>query len=174
MTVHKVVHKLIVLDTSYLLELFQIPAHSDPTRFPTVSADFKRAINSNYDMYLPLPVLFELGNHIAQIDDGHARREKANILNASIGSWLGNASPISITPLLSETQSIEELKQALSKIAADFPANAMQRIGLVDTVVSMEASRLRSRHTDTSIKKYLVHIWTFDEALKAQEPDAEL
>lgn len=57
----------LVIDTSYLLELFAVPGNTQLQAAKAVQAKFAQAFNSNAQLFVPLPVLFELakGERIA-------------------------------------------------------------------------------------------------------------
>jgi hypothetical protein len=169
--------RLVVLDTSYLLEFFQVPGESQAQAYAPVEARIKEALENKDQMFLPLPVLFELGNHITDIKNFELRKTLAKKLFDLVKSSIENEVPFTITPLVGEIESIQELLTALQKVGEEFQqlqANA-KRLGLTDTVVVMEAQRLKSKFEPQSskLKKYLVHIWTRHQEIKAREPDQE-
>ena len=62
-----------VVDTNYLLELFSVPKSSSETAIIEVKKRFKNAAENGALFMVPLPCIFELGNHIADVDDGNIR-----------------------------------------------------------------------------------------------------
>ena len=166
---------LVVVDTSYLLELFAVPGCSTDAGHEKVKALFSRATAGNNEvLFVPVPVLFELANHIADVKDGTVRRNLANLFREIVEESLSANGLFTITPLLGDTSSIQELLKALVQITEQFQINAASQLGLTDNVIIMEAKRLREKYANSSVKSYKVHIWTLHMELKAHEPDTEV
>lgn len=155
---------LFVIDTSYLDELFGCGRKSNPVASVAVKDRFKQANKSGGRFFVPLPCLFELGDHIADVAHDELRKKLADKLLDTVKSSLSGGKPWTITP----TGPPEDvLLKLLERFA---PAAAKQKIGLVDTFTWQESIRLKealSRH------KACVHIWTNDRNLKGKEPDKE-
>lgn len=118
-------------------------------------------------------MIFELANHIADVKDAHLRKRLANKLASTISSSLEDAEPWTITPP-GNPDSIRELIEALGHGASRFAEEfSLQKLGLTDTVVIMEAERLREKNPSSQLKSYYVHIWTMHRELKSREPDAQ-
>lgn len=165
--------RLYVLDTSYLLEFFEVNADSTPDGVQEIKKRFSDCVNNNHRMFVPLPVLFELANHIADVKNGESRNKLANKLKVAISSSLSDAIPWTIT-LLGEPKLIEELTKSLDTMTNRFADEFVtQKLGLTDTVIIAEAERLKEKNVSSSLKKYCVHIWTRHKTLKAYEPDPE-
>lgn len=162
-----------VVDTGYLVEIFRVDKLYTEESYQRIKAKFSEAIERGDRLYVPLPVLFEVANHIAGVANGTRRRELVNKFLADVSSSVKDTQPWTITPP-GDPQSIEELMGALgysvNRFADEF---SEQRIGLTDTIVIMEAERLKLAHSSSKLKQYLVHIWTRDEGVKAREPDTE-
>lgn len=165
--------RLIVVDTSYLLELFRVPRCSDPDAFASVFSKFEQADGVNAQLFVPLPVLFELGNHIADVKDGGPRYRLVGELVGAVGVWLSGESAFTIVSSMDDARTVEDFCCALKGLTDRFAELAPYRHGLTNTAVAQEAARLKDRHPSGSVKKVLVHIWTRDRRLKALEPDAE-
>jgi hypothetical protein len=67
----------IVVDTSYLVELFEVPGHFKESFANEIKARFNIAMKQGNRLFIPIPVLFELANHITHVVDGQQRRELA-------------------------------------------------------------------------------------------------
>ena len=63
-----------ILDTSWLLELYKVPGDSDPQRFEGVREEAEAVVAAQGRMYVTVPVLLEVGNHIVHVRNGHHRR----------------------------------------------------------------------------------------------------
>ncbi len=153
---------VLVIDTSYLLELYQVPGCFDKTAHAVIKARFKMAIEQKSERYVPFPVILEMANHIAHGRDGVARKKLAKLFVDHILQSFDKGQPFVITPALDE----ESLKRLLQQFAAEF---AHKRVGLTDTSIISEANRLKQKYGDA----YTVHIWTKDRGLKSYEPDHE-
>jgi len=155
---------LYVIDTSYLVELFGCGRISNKVVSDAVRVRFKEANNAGGRFFVPLPCLFELGDHIADVRHDGLRKTLADQLVATVNSCLTTNKPWTITP----TGLPEEVLPKLFERFA--PAAAKQKIGLVDIFTWSESLRLKA-----ALSKYKarVHIWTNDRSLKEKEPDKE-
>ncbi len=154
-----------VIDTSYLVELFGCGRFSDKTASRTIRDRFAAANKAGGRFFVPLPCLFELGDHIADVKHDGLRRELAGKLLNTVQDCLKTKTPWTITP----TGPPEDILPSL--LDRFVPLAVNQKIGLVDSFTLNEALRLKQ-----SLRKYKarIHIWTNDQALKRHEPDAEL
>ena len=153
-----------VIDTSYLVELFGCGRFSNKTASDIVRKRFKEADRAGGRFFVPLPCLFELGDHIADVKHEELRQKLADNLLKTVLDSLKTSDPWTITP----TGPPEEILPPL--LARFVPLATRQGIGLVDTFTMLEAFRLKEKHKEL---KSRVHIWTNDRALKRQEPDPE-
>jgi mannosyltransferase OCH1-like enzyme len=151
--------RIFLIDTSYLLELFGIPGHSTPEVTFKIEQRYNQALKDRNRLVVPLPCIFELGNHIAQVRNGYYRREIANILLNMIKTSVRTDKPWTITP----ATGVEFLPELFEGFTHNY---VVQSIGLVDTFIIQEAKYLKNPYNQ-------VHIWTKDQALKAYEPDVE-
>ena len=152
-----------VIDTSYLLELFKVPNYSNTSSITEIKNRFENEFESKSRFYVPLPCIFELGNHIADVNSCSVRKKLADSFYKTIKSCVEDSMPWIITP----SASIEELPQLCRKFSEEF---VIQRVGLTDTAVINEANRLKEKYSSFN---YTVHIWAKDSSLKAHEPDTE-
>lgn len=145
---------LIVVDTSYWLELFKVPKHFSECNHDNVKKKFQWATEQKASFYWPLPCLYEFCNHVAQVENGHKRIELAQKLSEKVKG-------ITVTPACS----IEQLPTFLEDFANN---HVKETLGCVDAFVIHEAQRLKKNHPNSP-----VYIWTLDFALKSHEPDTE-
>jgi hypothetical protein len=153
---------IIVLNTSYLLELFAVPGHSTEHGKPAVRARFADATDRGDMLFVPAPCLFELGNHIANVSTGSLRKTLAEALLEAVERSLEGGGPWVIIPAVPR----EVLPELCRLFKGEFVS---QGIGITDTSVIYEARRLKKNYRETS----RVHIWTKDRRLKSYEPDKE-
>ncbi|WP_437682631.1 hypothetical protein [Sorangium sp. So ce131] len=153
---------VLVIDTSYLLELYQVPSYSSPEAHKEVKARFAKAIEARSLLVVPFPSIFEVANHIVDGRDEGSRVGLAQRFVADIEQSFTKGVPFLITPALDEAN----LRMLLQRFAGEFAA---QRVGLTDTSIVEEAQRLKQKYGN----QRKVHIWTKDHRLKAREPDVE-
>lgn len=97
----------------------------------------------------------------------------ADELRQAVAMSVESETPWTVTPP-GNAATIAELMVALEEGTGRFAAEfSHHRLGLTDTVVIMEAERLRKKHKSTRLKPYLVHIWTRHQVMKSYEPDVE-
>ena len=62
-----------LIDTSYLLELYAVPGHSTQKAVDEIRSRFTDAARQDARLYVTVPSIYELANHIAHISDGNVR-----------------------------------------------------------------------------------------------------
>jgi predicted nucleic acid-binding protein len=153
----------IVIDTGYLLELFRVPKRFNESDAKEIKRRFSDAETQHHNLYIPVPVLFELANHIAHVDNGYERLELANKFSKTVQQGIDPKETfINIIPC-EAFATASELSNSLESFSNKF---VQQGLGLTDSAVILEAENLKKPHNR-------VHIWTTDEPLKPYEPDAE-
>lgn len=153
-----------VIDTSYLLELFGCGRDSTKQTSKEVRKRFKEANKAGGRFFVPLPCLFELGDHIADVGHDELRRQLVEKLVSTVKSSLAKKQPWTITPTGTPDNVLPKLLERFALAATK------QQIGLVDVFTWDEAVRLKTKLADFKAR---VHIWTNDRSLKGKEPDAE-
>ena len=165
--------KMYVVDTSYLLELYRVDGCSQEEAHANVLQKFRENISTG-QFFVPISVLFEMANHIADIHDAKRRRDLATKLRADIGRSISEQSPWVVTHA-TDAQSLDDLLIALNESVVRFAEEfSTEKLGLTDTTVILEAERLRKKYVSDSLKNYQIHIWTRHRELKAREPDTEI
>lgn len=167
--------RIYVVDTSYLLELLRVPQNYQEESHVIIKAKISEAIDKGDRLYVPFPVVFELANHIADVKDSSRRKVLADKFREFVSQSLESqtSSMWTITPP-ANAQTIAELMTALDESTGRFVSEfSSQKLDLTDTVIIMEAERLRKKHKSTKLKPYLVHIWTRHKPIKSREPDPE-
>ena len=153
-----------VIDTSYLLELYAVPGHSTQEAVKKIKSRFKDAVKQGARLFVTVPSIYELANHIAGVSNGNARWPLAKKLQDDILCSINEGGPWTIIPS-------QELS-ALKKLIVSFADNHVREgIGLSDSILIDEADRLK--RTTYRESDWRVHIWTKDKKLKAREPDKE-
>jgi rRNA-processing protein FCF1 len=156
-----------VLDTSYLLEIYQVPGHSDEASIHAIRQKLRQAIEADARLYVPYPVIFELANHIAHVADGGRRISLARKLADDIRNSAQEGNPWIIVPAPDQSVLLElsGLLEWMDEFESDYAA---QGLGLSDLAVTKQADALSRRYPE-----FAVHIWTKDNSLKAREPQKE-
>lgn len=158
-----------VIDTGYLDELFRVDGRFEEEATQRIKAKFNAATEAAAHFVVPVPVIFEFANHIAQVAHAENRRKLSGYLKDAIQRSLSDGIPWHITPCDNNIL-FERLSDALIKSTTVFVEQfALQQIGLTDTLVSLAATSYKQKHPSKR-----VHIWTRDAALKPFEPDREI
>lgn len=157
----------IVVDTSYWVELFKVPGHCKEENYQEIKQRFDVVLKGTARLYLSIPVLFELANHIAHVSNGAQRRELTKKFSITVKKGTDIEDP-SFNMLPYKAFSLaDELVPNLLALVDHFESElSPQGLGFTDSSIILEAKSLK-----TEINK--VHIWTLDKALKAREPDTE-
>ena len=152
-----------VIDTSYLLELFAVPGCSTKEAVDEIRSRFADAVKRSARLYLTVPSIYELANHISHVPNGNVRLSLAKRLRDDVLSSLEEGVPWTIVP--------SQQLSAFKKLVVSFVDNHIfGDIDLSDSTLIDEARRLK----DTTYRSpWRVHIWTKDKRLKAREPDSE-
>lgn len=153
-----------VIDTSYLCELFAVPRYSTEEAISEVRRRFTVAAEVGARLYVSLPTIFELAGHIADIPEGRRRSELSVELRDAVVTSVREGQPWMLMPAINE-DAVEGLIDGFVQYSPE------KGISLVDTILIDEANCLRK--TKYRGKEWQVHIWTKDQRLKAEEPDAE-
>jgi len=161
----------VVVDTGYLLELFRVPLLHTAEGHQRVVEKFEELIAAGGRIYVPVPVIFEFANHVAQVADGNARQALANNLRASVTTSIEKQSPWIIIPSMGE-RILLDLADTLALCNAFAVEFAVQAISLTDTSVISVARHITAA-ANQRVPPAPVHIWTRDAQLKAHEPSAE-
>ena len=156
--------RVYVIDTSYLLEIFAVPGHSTKETREKIKIRIAAAAQSGARLYVTVPSIYELANHISHVSDGNVRQSLAEQVRDTVLSSLDLGTPWTIIP----SQQLTTFKNLIVSFVDD---HVIQRIGLSDSTLIDEARRLK----DTTYRGpgWRVHIWTKDKTLKAREPDNE-
>lgn len=144
-----------IVDTSILDDLLNVPGWAGD--HPASVAGFDERQKAREAFLLPLAVLMETGNHVAQVPNGGARRAAAQRFAEFARAALEGRSPFVATPL----PTVGELNAWLD----DFPDHAMRGVGLADrsqiALWEMQRDLLRGQRR--------VYIWTRDEHLASYD-----
>jgi hypothetical protein len=170
--------RIIVIDTSYLLDLYGIPGSSKSNKVDQEAQDeitqrLEDAIHNKDLLFVPFPCIFEVGNHIAKAYQKD-QRKLADMFSTLIESSVKEGVPWVITPTKDDIKFLLDNKFLLKlfeTFATEYAGKNIQKresIGLTDAFIIAEANRLKDKFQGRQ-----AHIWTTDRLLKTYEPDTE-
>ena len=145
-----------ILDTSWLLELYKVPGDSSPQRFEGVREQTVAAAQGR--MYVTVPVLFEVANHIVRVSNGHHRRQLITRFRENVSASLRDEVPWTVVRALQNNILLRA--QDLIKLADRFAEESATGYSLADISIIDLAQRLQKRQLK-------VHILAFDKQLEA-------
>lgn len=146
-----------IVDTSVLDELLNVPGWAN--KHAELLELFAIRQSANERFLLPLAVLFETGNHVAQVNDGGVRRKKAAHFVTFAHAALEGRSPFVPTLFPSSAAVVTWLD--------GFPDFAMRGIGLADRSLIALWEEQRELHPQQR-----VYIWSLDAQLTGYDTGA--
>ena len=156
--------RVLVLETSYLCELYQVPGFSDEGFGGQLRKRFAREAEADSRFFLPIGCLYELCDHVADVGDGSVRHRLAGRIAEDVERSVNEAVPWTLQP----SRGVMEAADFVRAFASDPGRLAM---GLTKSDIIEVASRLKRKYGDST--GYRVHIWTRNRSLKAHEPGRE-
>ena len=85
-----------ILDTSWLLELYRVPGYFKKSRTDQVQTDTAELIEAKCELFVTIPVLFEVASHITHVRDGRRRHTLGKRLRDNIKSSIDREMPWTI------------------------------------------------------------------------------
>ena len=82
-----------ILDTSWLLELYRVPGYFKESRTTHVRTETAKLIDAGCELFVAVPVLFEVASHITHVRDGRRRRLLGKKLRDDITSSIDREHP---------------------------------------------------------------------------------
>ena len=146
-----------ILDTSWLLELYQVPGDSKQERHPHVVEQAKRAAQGR--MLVTVPVLFEVANHIVHVRNGDRRRKLIEQYRGDVVGSLKEEAPWTVIPTLRDSDILLRT-QDLVDLAGRFAKTSSVGYSLADISIIDLAQSLQERGM-------AVAILAFDKQLEA-------
>ena len=145
----------VILDTSWLLELYRVPGYFEDSRTLPVRTETATLINAHYELFVTVPVLFEVASHINHVRDGRLRRSLGERLLGDITSSIGRDSPWTIATV---GQEILFRSQDVIRLAQRFLDSSGPNYSFADiSIIDLAAELRRPGRT--------VKILAFDEQL---------
>lgn len=143
-----------IVDTTIFCNVLGIPGRNQDRL--TVIGEFETLININATLLLPMPVIFETGNFVAQIADGRVRRDYGEKFCRQVQLAAEGSAPWTPTPF-------PEKEEVLGYLSA-FPEMAMRGVGIVDLSIIKLWERMRALGNGST-----VYIWSLDQHLSAYD-----
>jgi hypothetical protein len=154
--------KVLIIDTSLLCVWLQIPgmeiggSDDDKWDYNRVHEKIQSEISKSTILVLPLAVVIETGNHIAQATNNYDIAQKFSEIMKKAAD---ETSPWAAFSEQIELWEAEELKN----LAAQFPQSANQKISMGDASIVILGKHYQQ-------KGFFVEFLTADAKLKSQEP----
>ena len=145
---------VVLVDTSVFLNVLDVPAFNQHRQ--RILQRFEEFVRNRAHLLLPMAAVFEAGNHIAQLNDGRVRRERAGHFAQMVRDAIDGNAPW--RPIRSPT--LEEIRAWLN----GFPNYAMRGIGMGDVSIIQEWESARARHPHLRVL-----IWSLDDELAAYD-----
>ena len=145
---------IVIVDTSILLNILDVPSFNQDRE--VVLGQFEQYIDQDATLLVPLGVVLEAGNHVAQLDDGNKRWRHAKKFQDQMGKALAGEAPWNLVPLPDHEQ--------LNSWLNEFPDSASRKAGLVDLSIIKAWEAARRRHSLSHVR-----IWSLDDHLKGYD-----
>ena len=144
-----------ILDTSWLLELYRVPGYFKESRTEHVRGRTAELIETGSELFVTVPVLFEVASHITHVRDGGRRYQLGERLLDDIETSLDRDSPWTIIRIGSE---ILLRSRDVIRLAARFLESSGPNYSFADiSIIDLAAELRRPGRT--------VRILAFDEQL---------
>lgn len=148
-----------IIDTSVLCNILRVPKKDQDGE--RAADEFREALRENEVLLLPVAVIYETGNHIAQSGDGRVRRQVARAFVDLVQKAFSGELPFTPTP----QQHPDEMLQWIS----EFPDSAARGVGFGD----LSIVRIFHQQCDLNHARRVV-IWSYDKHLQSYDRAARL
>ena len=131
-----------ILDTSWLLELYRVPGYFNESRTSPVSTETAELVETGNELFVTVPVIFEVASHITHVRDGRRRRTLAEGLRNDIRNSLDRESPWTITSVGADIllRSRDVMKLAEKFLEASGPNYSFADISVIDLAAELRRS----------------------------------
>jgi hypothetical protein len=154
---------VLILDTSFLVELYALPEKAKAFRVVHAKEWFTRARRDRHGLQVPFACILEFGNTITQIKNPTHRADlaaqlakdfEAAVMRGHQAMWVATDAP--------------QFESATGLLSSWSIHHAPMGRSLVDAAIVRAAAARKA--ADSAAQ---VHIWTYDQKLKALEPDED-
>lgn len=143
-----------IVDTSIFCNVLNIP-HRNGERSRIIK-ELEQFLEEETTLLLPMAVVYETGNHIAQLSDGGNRRRFAEFFVEQVKKAITGEAPWQVMQL----PTTEEVGEWLS----GFPDSAMRGAGMGDLSIIKEWEKFQAK-----IPNRRVFIWSSDKHLQGYD-----
>ena len=128
-----------ILDTSWLLELYRVPGYFKESRTLPVRTETAELIGAKCELFVTVPVLFEVASHITHVRDGHRRRTLGVRLHDDITSSFNRDSPWTIATVGREIlfRSQDVIRLAERFLESSGPNYSFADISIIDLTAEL-------------------------------------
>ena len=141
------------LDTSVLVNKLRVPGMSNEAEH--IDEEFKKAVESEEVLILPLATIIETGNHIAHIPDGNIRRNIAAKFGEYLRKTVEGEAPWRF-------YGVELDKNGLLYLADHIEENALNQIGVGDMSIKYAYEQFKNKTPGIG----RIMIWSTDKHLQ--------
>ena len=131
-----------ILDTSWLLEIYRVPGYFKESRILSVQTETAELIEAGCELFVTVPVLFEVASHITHVRDGRRRRTLGEKLRDDITRSINRESPWTITTvgrnILFRSQDVIRLAERF--LESSGPNYSFADISIVDLATELRRS----------------------------------
>ena len=149
-----------ILDTSWLLELYRVPGYFDESRTPHVWTETIRLIDARSELFVTVPVLFEVTSHITHVRDGRRRRLLGERLRDDIASSIDRERPWTIATV---GQDILLRSRDVIRLAERFLESTGPNYSFADISIVDLATVLRQRRRTVKILAYDAQLESYSD-----------
>lgn len=132
-----------ILDTSWLLELYRVPGDFDASRTLSVRTETTDLIDARCELFVTVPVLFEVASHITRVRHGRRRRNLGERLRDDIASSIDYESPWTIVTVGSDIllRSQDVIRLAERFLESSGPNYSFADISIIDLARELRQPR---------------------------------
>ena len=131
-----------ILDTSWLLELYRVPGYFKESRTLPVRTETADLVEAGGELFVTVPVLFEVASHITHVRDGRRRHILAEGLRDDIRTSLDHESPWTIATVGSDIllRSRDVMQLAEKFLESSGPNYSFADISIIDLAAELRRS----------------------------------
>jgi len=128
-----------ILDTSWLLELYRVPGYFKESRTLPVRTETADLVKAKCELFVTVPVLFEVASHITHVRDGRRRRTLSEKLRDDVTSSIDRESPWTLTTvgrkILFRSQDVIQLAERF--LESSGPNYSFADISIIDLAAEL-------------------------------------
>ena len=154
--------QVVFVDTSVLLNLLNVPRKNSDHK--KLTAEFKALVRADALFVIPIAAVVEVGNHIAQLPNGHDRRDRAQQFAVFLQSSVDKRAPWVLSGVSWDPTFVQQLLGGHAPLPG-LVELCLDEIGGGDASILHELYLYR-RRTDFPPAKH-ARLWTLDAQLGA-------